>query len=337
MSHLTRREFFGSAAVIAGATLAGRSTTVEAAAVLQKRPLGRTGLQVSIVGFGGGSRFYTPVLDDEAAVRMLAHCLDRGMNLFETSANYGKNGESETRMGLVMKTHRAKAILQTKVDARDYDGAMREMERSLRRLNTDRIDLMFHHNLSNPAQLDQVTGDNGAEKAIRRMVDQKVVGFRGFSSHTPAVAVDAIRRIEPDAIQLIVNATKVPDMESEVLPLARERGIGVIVMKCCGHGYFFKSWATKPDRIDQFGPPPGALERPGLPTPRDYLHYVLSLPVAAAVVGMDDVTTADAVIDNGLAFKPLPAETMRSISQRADVFKTTGYWVRRRTDAPFPE
>jgi aryl-alcohol dehydrogenase-like predicted oxidoreductase len=330
MKPISRREFVGSSAALAGASLLGplAGRLLEAAPALQKRPLGKTGFDATIVGFGGGSRFYQPEYGDENAAAFLKHMIDRGVNLVETSANYGPNGESEKRIGLAMKTHRSKVFLETKVDTRDYDGAMREMERSLQRMNTDRLDLVLHHNLSNQNQLDQVAGPTGAERAIRKMIEQKAVRFRGFSSHVPAFAVEAIKRLEPDAIQLIINATRVPDMEAEVLPLARARNIGVIAMKTCGHGYFFKSWATRPDRIDQFGPPPGTVDRPGLPTPRDYLHYALSLPIAVAVVGIDAMSTADSVVDTALAFKPMPAAEMKSVTERCQVFATTGYWVR---------
>jgi predicted aldo/keto reductase-like oxidoreductase len=85
-----------------------------------------------------------------------------------------------------MKTHRPRAFLETKTDQRDYDGAMREMERSLKLLSTDHIDLMLHHNLVSRSEVDRIAAANGAEKAIRRLVDQRVVRFRGFSCHDPS-------------------------------------------------------------------------------------------------------------------------------------------------------
>jgi aryl-alcohol dehydrogenase-like predicted oxidoreductase len=246
----------------------------------------------------------------------------------ETSANYGPDGISEKRIGLAMKTHRSQVFLETKVDARDYDGAMREMERSLKRMNTDRLDLVLHHFLDSEDKVDEVAASSGAEVAIRKLIEEKVVRFCGFSAHLPEVALAGMKKLEPDAIQIPMNAVRVPDFEPEVLPVAQSRGVAVIAMKTCGKGYFFRPHATKPDRIDQYGPPPEALERWDLPTPRDYIHYALSLPIATVVVGMDSYFTLDGVVSAAAEFvAPLTAEEMSSISDRAQVFRTTGFWI----------
>ena len=95
-------------------------------------------------------------------------------------------------------------------------------------------------------------------------------------------------------------------------------------MKTCGHGYFFTSNPTKPDRIDRFGAPAEALARPDLPTPRDYLQYALTLPVATAVVGMDSAATVDGVVANARAFTPMTAAQMAALHDKVQAFKTTG-------------
>jgi hypothetical protein len=101
-------------------------------------------------------------------------------------------------------------------------------------------------------------------------------------------------------------------------------------MKTCGKGYFFRAHATTPDRIEESGPPPGALDRWDIPTPREYIHYALSLPIATAVIGMDSYFTLDGVLSAATEFEvPLSAEKMASISKRAQVFKTTGFWIPR--------
>jgi aryl-alcohol dehydrogenase-like predicted oxidoreductase len=334
MTRISRRRFVSETGALAGASLlaplAGRLETPVAAAALPTRSFGRTGERVTLVGLGGGSRFYQPITDDEQGAELVRQAIERGINIIETSANYGgPNGDSERRIGLAMKTHRSRVFLETKVDARDHDGAMREMERSLKRLQTDRLDLVLHHNLSSSDRIAQVAGPEGAERAIRRMVEQNVVRFRGFSCHSPAAALEGIERLEPDGMQLIVNATRIPDFETDVLPLAAKRGIGVVVMKSVGHGYFLPRNTTTPDRIDEFGPPADALSRPDLPSAREYLHYALSLPVSAVVVGTDSVATLESILRDALAFQPLSAARMQAISNRAQVFATTGYWLPR--------
>jgi len=114
-----------------------------------------------------------------------------------------------------------------------------------------------------------------------------------------------------------------------VLPTARERGVAIIAMKTCGHGYFLKGNVTTPDRVEQFGAPAGALDRWDLPTYRDYIHYALSLPIAAATIGIDSHFTLEGIVACASDFQPLTSERMASITQRAQVFTTTGYWVPR--------
>jgi hypothetical protein len=100
-------------------------------------------------------------------------------------------------------------------------------------------------------------------------------------------------------------------------------------MKTCGNGYFFPANATTPDRIERYGPPPGAWDRWDLPTWTDYIHYVLSLPVTTATIGIDSFFTLEGVVAAARTFTPLPAERMASIHERAQVFSSTGYWIPR--------
>ncbi len=330
--HVSRRTFLAGAAVVAtGALTAPGPLLAEDATRLPpipKRPFGRTGTQISIVGLGGGSRFYGSIPDDEQAAELVRRTIDMGLEFMETSANYGPDGSSERRIGIAMKTHRSKVFLETKVDERTYDGAMREIERSLQRLNTDYVDLLLHHNLGD-GTVDEVMAPQGAERALREMVDQGVARFKGFSTHYPEVALDGMARLEPHGIQLPINATRVPDFEPEVLPEAARRGVGVIAMKTCGHGYFFRANATVPDRIEQYGPPPEAFERWDRPTPREYIHYALSLPIAAATIGIESHYTLDGVLASARDFEPIGLVQKASVTERAQVFATTGYWVPR--------
>ncbi len=333
-SGVGRRTFLAGTATAAGAGILSSfsphlTRPAGAATVIPKRPFGRTGVEVTVVGVGCGSRFYGPIPDDESAAELVRRAIDRGIGVVETSANYG-DGVSEKRIGLAMKTHRSQVFLETKIDARDYDGALAEMERSMKRMNTDYLDLVLHHFIRSPEMLDEVASSSGAERAIRKLVDEKVVRFRGLSTHLPNLALDGMDRLEPDAIQLPLNAVRVPDFEPEVLPKASSSGVAVIAMKTCGNGFFFRPNATKPDRFEEFGPPPEVYEQWELPTPKEYIHYSLSLPVATAVIGIDSFFTLDGVISAATEFNgPLTAEHMASITQRAQVFKTTGYWIPR--------
>lgn len=305
------------------------SSPVSDPAPIPRRPFGATGAEIPCVGFGAGSRFYGSTPDEESAAQLIRDAIDQGIAFVETGSNYGPDGISEKIIGMAMTTHREGVFLETKVDERDYDGAMREMERSLQRMNTDYLDLVLHHLLSSEAMVAEVAGANGAEKAIRHMMDQGVVRYRGFSAHLPSVALSGLETLDPQAIQLPINAVRVPDFEAEAIPAAAERGVAVIAMKTCGNGFFFPANATTPDRIEQYGPPEGAWDRWDLPTWTDYIHYVLTLPIATATIGIDSYFTLEGIAAAASSFEPLPAERMASIHERAQIFSSTGYWIPR--------
>jgi aryl-alcohol dehydrogenase-like predicted oxidoreductase len=309
---------------------------------IPRRPFGKTGVQVPMVGFGGGERFYQAVPNDEAGGELVRQAIDHGIEYIETAGNYGPSSDrdcSERRIGLAMKTHRAKVFLETKLDARDYDGAMRSIENSLKQLQTDHIDFLLHHFLTRQEDLEKVLGPNGAEKAIRKMKDQKVVRFRGFSCHLPQLALEALPRIEPDGVQFTINATRVPDFEAEVLPYCKSHGIAVNAMKTCGHGFFtkgalqpgfdYRGLNDKHPEEHRYAPPAEAFERTDLPTLTEFLCYALSLPLTTAVVGMESMPTVEGVLQGVAGFKVLSAADMQSIHERSQPLAGTGDWVPR--------
>lgn len=345
MVQITRRRFVGTAATAAGvglaASIADRLGGPLAAASIPTRAFGRTGRSVSIVGLGGGGRFFEPIATDEAGAELVRRAIEAGVTFIETAANYGPatDGDvSERRIGMAMKTHRGRVFLETKTDQRDYDGAMREMERSLKLLQTDHLDLVLHHNLGSAAELDTISGPAGAEMAVRKLVDQKVVGFRGFSCHVPALTLRAIERLAPDAIQAPINATRKPDFGAEVLPLCARNGIAVVAMKVVGHGFFLReavggafdsrSTTDKNPALHRFAPPPEAFDKPH-PSAEEFLRYALSLPIGTALIGLDSTATLERILAVGAGFAPLTASEMAGISARAQVFAGTGYWIPR--------
>ena len=123
MSHMTRRDFVAQTAAVAGAGLLAPFDALAQTPVLARRPFGKTGVEVTLVGLGGGSRFCEPVKIDDQGAELVRRAIDSGIGFIETSANYGENGESERRIGLAMKTHRAKVFLETKPDRVERYGA----------------------------------------------------------------------------------------------------------------------------------------------------------------------------------------------------------------------
>jgi aryl-alcohol dehydrogenase-like predicted oxidoreductase len=336
---ISRRAFSAAAG---GSLLAPFLPHLSAATKIPRRPFGKSGIEVPIVGLGGGGRFFEAVPSDEAGAELVRQTIDRGIEYIETAANYGPpedTNRSERRIGLAMKTHRAKAFLETKVDARDYDGAMREIENSLKQFQTDHIDFLLHHAFFRKEEVDRAVGANGAEKAIRRMKDQKVIRVRGFSCHSPELAMETIPRIEPDGVQFPINATRNPDFEAKVLPYCQSLGIAVNAMKTCGHGFFTKAALTpgfdsrgltdKHPEEHRFAPPAEVFDISGLPTPTEFMHYALSLPLTTVIAGIESMATLQSVLSGVGSFKPLSIAQMKSVHERCQPLATTGYWIPR--------
>ena len=188
-------------------------------------------------------------------------------------------------------------------------------------------------------RLSRLVSPPSAQWVIRKMVDQKVVRYRGFSCHDPALTLDAIERLDPDALQSPINATRVPDFEARVLPLCKTKGIAVIAMKVVGHGFFLKAavdgsfdsrfQTDRQPELHRFAPPKEAFEK-APPSPDDFIRYAMSLPLTVTLVGIDSRTTLDSVLTVAAAFSPMPASQMVELSGRAQGLATTGYWIPRR-------
>ncbi len=294
-SGISRREFLEKSSLAVGAVaaipaLAGPASA--AAATLPQRTLGRTGVNVSILALGCGSRFLA--YPAERASSVLAHALDSGITYFDTAADYG-NGESERRVGRFLVTRRKDVFLATKVPprARTRDTALKEVEASLKRLQTDHLDLLHLHGLGDEADLAKIEAFDGALKALYELRDQKVTRFIGMTSHSDgAVMAKAIERHDLDCVQMAMNPARGGRFEELALPAANKKNLGVILMK-----------VTAQEKLLVDGGPAVA----------SLLRYAWSLPVSTAVCGMPKLEFLQANIETARSFtSPLsPAEMER--------------------------
>ena len=202
---LSRRDFLGKSGLALGAVAALPALPVAEAAgsKLPHRVLGRTGVSVPILAFGCGSRFlmYEP---EEAGLAALNRAIDMGITYLDTAIDYG-DGKSETRVGMVMKTRRKEVFLATKIPgrARTRDAALKEVEASLKRLQTDHVDLLHIHSLGDEADLAKIEAPDGVLKALYELRGQKTARFIGMTSHTDgAVMAKAIERNDLDCVQM---------------------------------------------------------------------------------------------------------------------------------------
>ncbi len=303
-----RRTFFKSLVAAAGAVRAVSAEKLFGAAAdawdakgLPTATLGKTGVRVPRLGLGLGSRFCA-VADEAKAVEILNAALDRGFYYWDTANEY-RNGNivSEERLGLVLKTRRKEVFLATKFEARTYDGVMRQLEESLRRLRTDRLDLYQVHLVESLADLDALGARGGALDALRRIKDEKIARFIGFTGHLDAAAMaEAARRHDFDTMLIALNhyRERRGDFEGGAVPAAAARKMGVMVIKAIRPRETVKDIAAE-----------------------DLLRYALSLPlVHSVVVGTDSVEVVRKNAGLLRNFRPLPEEDMRKLTARLEPF-----------------
>jgi len=317
---ITRREFIEKTTLtVASASVLPSvlESEVEAKTRLPQRVLGRTGVKVPIIAFGCGSRFLMYENEDEA-VRTLNHVIDSGVTYLDTAMDYGK-GLSETRVGMVMKTRRKEVWLATKVtpSARTRDEALGEVEKSLKRLQTDHVDLLHLHSLTTDEDLQKIEAKDGAIRALYELREQKVARFIGMTSHTDgAVMARAIERNDLDCVQMAMNPARALQFEELALPAAKKKNLGVILMK-----------VTAQEKLLGAGAGKTGIE--------PLIRYALSLPVSAAVVGMPKLQFVDQNVMIAKSFKPMNASEMDQVrsqvaSQRASLER---FFLRHRDEA----
>jgi len=317
---ITRREFIEKTTLtVASASVLPSvlESEVEAKTRLPQRVLGRTGVKVPIIAFGCGSRFLMYENEDEA-VRTLNHVIDSGVTYLDTAMDYGK-GLSETRVGMVMKTRRKEVWLATKVtpSARTRDEALGEVEKSLKRLQTDHVDLLHLHSLTTDQDLQKIEAKDGAIRALYELREQKVARFVGMTSHTDgAVMARAIEHNDLDCVQMAMNPARALRFEELALPAAKKKNLGVILMK-----------VTAQEKLLGAGAGKTGIE--------PLIRYALSLPVSTAVVGMPKLQFVDQNVMIAKSFKPMNASEMDQVrsqvaSQRASL---ENFFLRHRDEA----
>jgi predicted aldo/keto reductase-like oxidoreductase len=263
---------------------------------LPTRTLGRTGAKVSILAFGCGSRFLM-YKDEESATAILNRAIDSGITYLDTAYSYG-DGESETRVGKVMASRRKEVWLATKIPDRTRDGFLRRLEGSLKRLQTDHVDLVHIHSVGHTDDLEKIESPDGALKGLMEAREQKMARFAGMTSHTDGeVMAKAIQRHDLDCVQLALNASRNGRFEELALPAANAKNLGVIAMKVTGQEFLVGDGNGKADM-------------------KSLLRYSMSLPVTTAVVGMPRPEMLANNVETARSFSPLNDEEKNHLRQQ---------------------
>jgi aryl-alcohol dehydrogenase-like predicted oxidoreductase len=304
---VTRRNFIESAA-LAPLAAAAVSAQTDPKTGMPMRTLGRTGVQVSLLGFGAGSRWLMYKTPDQA-LPALEKALKAGVNYVDSAASYG-NGQSETWIGEYLKTHKKDFFLVTKTGGnRTYDDAMRLIERSLKNLGLSQVDLLHIHAVGDEEDVRKMEAPDGQLKAMFQAKEQKMARFLGVTCHTnPKVLAEFITRHDFDSAQLALNIAQIGNsapsdkagqgltgasgFEAVAVPAVLRKKMGLTAMKVFAQEKLL-----------------------GKAAPEMLLRYAMTLPVSAAVVGMPRIEHIDFNLQTAKAFKPLSKEEMQSLPQ----------------------
>lgn len=314
-----RRDFLGKVtagiAAATGGALAKPPATAKGE--MPYRTLGRSGEKVSLLGLGG---FHIGMQKDEQeSIRIVRTAIDNGVNFLDNCWDYN-GGESEIRMGKALRDgYRKRVFLMTKIDGQVKDLAAKQIDESLRRLQTDTIDLLQFHEVIRPGDPDRIFGPGGSFEAAMAAKKAGKIRYIGFTGHKdPDIHLKMLNTgfqhgFTFDSVQMPLNVMDMhfKSFAHKVVPVAVQHGIGVLGMKSMGDGNVLKSNTV---------------------TPVECLHYAMSLPTSVVINGCDTLEYLQQGLDAARSFRPLTKTQLDSLYARTAVagrdgqfepFKTT--------------
>jgi predicted aldo/keto reductase-like oxidoreductase len=258
---------------------------------MQMRTLGKTGEKISMLGLGG---FHLLEISKSEGKGIIDRYLDAGGNYVETAYSYGK-GESEKKIGQVVKDRRNSMFLVSKCPARDRKTASELIDESLRNLNTEHVDLMLFHGVKSFEEVNEIFSEDGAVRAFEEAKEAGKIRYIGMSMHGWAdTLIESIHRYPMDAVMHTFNyfdRFNFPTSESELIPLCQEKGIGIIGMKPVADGLLYRS-------------------------PEQAFRYAFSLPVSTVVAGFNTMEMLEMDLKLAEDFTPMTEE------EKEDLFRT---------------
>jgi len=318
---LTRREFLGTAVgttVVSG--LLPRVWAAETRNGIPYRTLGNTGENVSCIGLGG--YHLGQQSDEQESIRIIRTGLDEGINFLDNCWDYN-GGKSEVRMGKALRDgYRKKAFLMTKIDARTKKGAAQQIDESLRRLQTEVIDLLQFHEVIRETDPDLIFAPNGGMEAVVEAKQKGKVRYIGFTGHkSPDIHLKMLNTAF--AHNFTLNSVQMPlnlmdahynSFEKKVLPVLVKHNIGVLGMKPMGDGLILKSKTAEPVEC---------------------LQYALTLPTSVVITGCDSIPILKQALTVARSFRPLNQEQIAALLAKTSKAAQKGEWELYKTSHNF--
>jgi aryl-alcohol dehydrogenase-like predicted oxidoreductase len=268
---------------------------------MRYRPLGRTGEEVSVIGLGG--HHIGRQKDEQDSIRIIRAAIDAGVTFMDNCWDY-HDGGSEIRMGKALRDgYRKRVFLMTKIDGRTAKEAARQIDQSLKRLQTDVIDLLQHHEVIRLEDPDRIFTERGAQEAVFQAKKAGKIRFIGFTGHKDPfvhlrmLEVAATHKFRFDTVQMPLNVMDAHfrSFGRNVLPVLLREGIGVLGMKPMADGLILKSKAV---------------------TPVECLHYTMSLPTSTVITGIDSLKILKQDLEAVKTFRPLTEKQMSELLAR---------------------
>lgn len=285
------------------------------------RSLGRTGMKVSLVGLGGWHLGFKSI-DEELSVRIIRTAIDNGINFMDNCWDYN-DGASEERMGKALKDgYRERVFLMTKIDGRTKKDAAKQLDESLKRMQTDHIDLVQHHEILRFEDPHRIFAREAAHEALIEAREAGKISFIGFTGHKdPRIHMHMLEVAQEndfqfDTVQMPLNVMDAHyrSFEKMVLPELVRQNIGVLAMKTMANGMILESKTV---------------------TAIECLQYAMNLPASVVITGCQSMENLEQALTAARTFKPMSAEQVKSILDKTagaaskgkyELFKTTSIY-----------
>ena len=297
------------------------SNKTESNSGMPTRLLGRTGVEVSLIGLGGWHLGFD-YIDEELSIRIIRTAIDNGINFMDNCWDYN-DGASELRMGKALRDgYRERAFLMTKIDGRTKEAASKQLDESLERLQTDHIDLVQHHEILRYEDPHRIFDEQGANAALIEARDAGKIRFIGFTGHKDPrihlymLEVARENGFEFDTVQMPLNVMDAHyrSFEKLVLPELVKQNIGVLAMKTLANGTILESKTV---------------------TAIECLQYAMNLPSSVVITGCESMEDLEQALTAARTFKPMTEDEVKSLLSKTaqsasrgeyELFKTTSIY-----------